>query len=105
MKLTQHEKNQRLAERAGVIKSPTPPYHLVDAEEAWPETPSYFTDLNEVHELEMRLGNSTNPTSALWWQYITTLTKICGDVPAIFATAAQRADALGLTLGLWKEGE
>lgn len=104
--LTIEQKTQRLAEWAR-WKSKRD-YNSCEAcgQVVWfdTETPSYFTDLNAVHELEMRLGNSEHPTQTLWFQYINWLIKICGDVPAIFATAAQRAEALGITLGLWKEG-
>lgn len=109
--MTQQEKNQRMCERAGWVKFFEPGDEEGTGRWVWHKgnknvrrLPNLFESLDAVHEVEMHLGNSANPTAALWWQYIETLTKICGNVPAIFATAAQRAEALYQTL-FGKEGE
>ena len=67
--------------------------------------PNYFSDLNAMHEAEKVLGEKkirsyafilaqvldTSPTVDLDDQFLN-----------IHATAAQRAEAFGLTLNLWK---
>jgi hypothetical protein len=69
------------------------------------EIPDYFNDLNAVHELEKVL------TDEQWLEYREELrTAILGGIRLVsqwckadlHATAAQRAEALGLTLNLWK---
>jgi hypothetical protein len=63
--------------------------------------PDYFSDLNEVHELEKIL------TLSQFWSYADRLNAMVdgskGKDSYISATAAQRAEALGLTLNLWKQ--
>lgn len=68
----------------------------------------YFNDLNAMHEAEKII------TDNQWPEYRDCLRTISlGPVRMvsewckadIHATAAQRAEALGQTLGLWKEGE
>ena len=61
--------------------------------------PNYFTSLDAVAQLERKAWEHEKA-------YIRKLVDI-KQTPedAIFATAAQRAEALGITLGLWKEGE
>lgn len=77
--------------------------------------PDYFNDLNACHEMEKVL------TRGQWYDYGWRLSEmIHGNDEDRFndmdnlgyrfgeiahATAAQRAEAFGLTLGLWKEGE
>jgi hypothetical protein len=69
--------------------------------ESWVEViPDYFYDLNAVHELEKIL------TLSQFWSYADRLNAMVdgskGKDSYISATAAQRAEALGLTLKLWK---
>jgi hypothetical protein len=68
--------------------------------------PDYFTDLNAVHELEKVL------TDEQWLEYREELrTAILGGIRLVsqwckadlHATAAQRCEALGITLNLWKQ--
>jgi hypothetical protein len=109
--MTQEEKRIKLAEAAGWIeisdwkaagingKHPTEP---------WVEViPDYFNDLNAVHELEKSLSDGQYD---IFEQELARVAGfICHDewpVPSglrkvISATAAQRAEALGLTLNLW----
>lgn len=71
--------------------------------------PNYFSDLNAVHELE-RIIDKLCKEGDYWFH----LRELC-DFPdaesdwdkvdfftAVHATAAQRAEAIGLTLGLWE---
>ena len=60
----------------------------------------YCNDLNAMHEAEEML------TPLQWFDYSALLTKIVGPKDQeyylnIHATAAQRAEAFGLTLNLW----
>jgi hypothetical protein len=68
--------------------------------------PSYTTDLNAMHEAEKVLsrGEHYNQTGG-FGRYKTALAEVCDEQHPIDATAAQRAEAFGLTLGLWKHGE
>lgn len=69
------------------------------------ELPSYFSDLNAIHAAE-KAGLVTERQIET---YLEALTDGCGgDTPigvasftAYFASAAQRAEAFGKTLGLW----
>jgi hypothetical protein len=77
--------------------------------EAWRPLPDYFSDLNATHKAEKVIVD--------WVAYRINLSRvvgigcapdldICDDIKSFLsATAAQRAEAFGLTLGLWKEGE
>ena len=62
------------------------------------ELPNYFGDLNACHEMEKRLS---------WIQGNEYNENLCDILPPdqhiYHATAAQRAEAFGLTLGLWKK--
>ena len=66
-----------------------------------PNVPSYLSDLNAMHEAEKVL------TDDQLWMYRRKLSCLFADhtddgyLKAIFATAAQRAEAFGLTLNLW----
>jgi hypothetical protein len=80
------------------VKSEVEPYNDLFA------CPDYFNDLNAVHELEKVLNEER------WPQYREELrTVVLGEIQFglewckadIHATAAQRAEALGLTLNLW----
>jgi len=115
--MTQEEKRIKLAEAGGwlVTDRGHNGYKLQGSRHGWKqgfkpeEPPNYFHDLNEVHELEKvlnagqiitylrKLYRYTKPAKvgANPWEII------CVRV-AIHATAAQRAEAIGLTLGLWK---
>lgn len=55
--------------------------------------PDYFNDLNAMHEAEKFVKN-------VWGKYVKILNSFTD--PAC-ATAANRAEAFGLTLGLWTE--
>lgn len=67
---------------------------------AWvSDTPDYLNDLNAMHEAEKALGDVHSITSC---EYDDWLTCITGNDQTWRATAAQRAEAFGLTLGLWK---
>jgi len=75
--------------------------------------PDYLSDLNAMHEAELELNRR-----AKWPQYIEvlhndvliwgklTMEQVAGNwdvhIDYIRATAAQRAEAFGLTLGLWQ---
>ena len=74
--------------------------------------PDYFADLNACHEMEKVIP--FDDTAQGHWGYIGHLVQITGAeflesykeaYVLAHATAAQRAEAFGLTLGLWKEGE
>lgn len=84
MKLTEQEKRIKLAESQGLT--------------SWEEArclPDYFSDLNAVHELEKVMRPPKQETWCLWEGYCRRIQ----DDP--HATAAQRAEALGLALNLW----
>ncbi len=69
----------------------------------WEQLPNYFSDLNAMHDATVAVIHVDAFTRR---RYYKTLDKITGDQwNTIDATAAQRAEAFGLTLGLWKEGE
>ena len=64
------------------------------------ELPDYLNDLNAMHEAEKML------TPLQWFDYSALLTKIVGPKDQeyylnLHATAAERAEAFGLTLQLW----
>jgi hypothetical protein len=70
--------------------------------------PDYFSDLNAVHELELKVFQD----SSIQLDYTRGLIHIIknssplgklffSDFDLVTATAAQRAEALGLTLNLW----
>ena len=98
MKLTEQEKRIKLAEAQGLT--------------GWEEArclPDYFNDLNAVQELQDKLTNDQQ------FEFVYHLNDVLELVPlsspasykevVLFdfanATAAQRSEALGLTLGLW----
>ena len=105
--MTQEQKRIKLAEAAGWS------HHTIDDHTYWwheennktlpPEDdgmrscPDYFNDLNAVHELEKVLLGDDIET---WLTYDKYLAE--GDTKFTWhVTAAQRAEALGLTLNLW----
>jgi hypothetical protein len=63
--------------------------------------PNYFSDLNAMHEVEKVLSDEQ---WEFYQHYLGRVAFVSG-VPlwrtALSATAAQRAEAFGLTLGLW----
>lgn len=105
--ITQHEKNQRIAEACGLYPRESDRFGLVD--QCGVEVPDYFNDLNAMHEAEkvlldreigssFRLAlhkNSDGPES----MFMTVEAAMC------HATATQRAEAFGLTLNLWEAGQ
>ncbi len=64
--------------------------------------PSYPTDLNAMHEAELRLNWNEQESSDLF-NYRCALHKLMGNDPSLwgFATAAQRAEAFLRTIGKW----
>lgn len=66
------------------------------------ELPDYFNDLNAMHGAEEHLGGVLG-------RYFDTVSNIVEDDTrmgwALTATAEQRAEAFGQTLGIWKAGE
>jgi hypothetical protein len=97
--MTQEEKQIKLAEAAGWrLFSPfknlwAPPKHVVEYEcDAYP-LPDCFNDLNAVHEFEKTLTDEE--------AYEAELIRVCQATPIWHATAAQRCEAIGLTLKLW----
>jgi hypothetical protein len=98
MKLTEQEKRIKLAEAQGLT--------------GWEEArclPDYFSDLNAVQEIQDKLTNDQQ------FEFVYHLNDVLELVPlsspasyrevVLFAfanaTAAQRSEALGLTLNLW----
>lgn len=67
--------------------------------DSWCEVPDYFNSLDACHQMEKVLRCPNQKTWDLWEEYCRKLE----DDP--HATASQRAEAFGLTLGLWKGGE
>lgn len=121
MKLTRNEKNEHIAKACGWKMSAHGWWShdtLPDNGGAMDEPPDYFNDLNACHEMERVVliapfSGPENDTASgserlciqlesyeenLYNQYI-------GMGSRWHYTAAQRAEAFGLTLNLWKEGE
>lgn len=119
MKLTQEEKRIKIAEACGfkVTKSPAGDYYYnpesllcQDGRVLWDseELPNYFNDLNAMHTLEKDMQ------SIIQERYAKKLRVIISEIELddynenwhpMTASSAQRAEAFGQTLGLWKEGE
>jgi hypothetical protein len=107
--MTQEEKRIKLAESGGWKKLKgvsdsgwplllTPPKN--PNTEGYLETiPNYFTDLNAVHELEKRMPSKH---WTRYCQYLADFGRGSVRFVSVHATAAQRCEALGLTLGLWE---
>jgi len=100
MKLTKQEKRIKLAEADGwkvhpkdrfIVIPPNSPHSV----QPLSTIPDYFNDLNAVHQLEKVLRPPKQETWCLWEGYCRRIE----DDP--HATAAQRAEAIGLTLKLW----
>jgi len=117
--MTQEEKRIKLAEatgwkRAGLINEWLRPSraHIPQFHSSWvglDALPDYFNDLNAVHELELKVFQD----SSIQLDYSRSLIRIIknssplgkqffSDFDLVTATAAQRAEALGLTLSLWE---
>ncbi len=60
--------------------------------------PDYTRDLNAMHEAEVRLVNQFTLEHEQFWRYLQHV-----QPHSIFATAAQRAEALLRTLNLWRD--
>ncbi len=59
--------------------------------------PNYFHDLNDMHQAEKQLKGDN------WIAYVKLIAKACEEFKGVsHATAAQRAEAFGITLELWK---
>lgn len=79
----------------------------------WAVVPDYFYSLDACHEMEkhnLRITANDNVMQrdekfVRWDNYVEQLSKKMGRDDMAHATAAQRAEAFGLTMGLWKEGE
>lgn len=122
--MTQEEKRIKLAEAAGW--TPTPWGAWTQARSGIPSTecpshaelPDYFNDLNAVHELEKELTKDQQSTFAYKLNMLHPTADITYPDPdmsgyrkelfaeafdLMHATAAQRAEAIGLTLNLWKQ--
>ncbi len=109
MKLTQEEKRIKLAEAAGWDESPSGKWSnngFILPDPLNP--PDYFNDLNAVHELELKVFLD----SSIQLDYARSLIRIIknssplgkrffSDFDLVTATAAQRAEAIGLIFNLW----
>jgi hypothetical protein len=115
--MTQEQKRILIAEACGwkLIHLPAetddPLYQDVPATDVWQtpqgvfvrfDPPNHFTSLDTMHEAERTMTNNQR------YNYAACLHKIMKTyhpIELIFADAPTRAEAFGLTLGLWKEGE
>lgn len=124
--MTQEEKNVLICEQLGWKFSPLQQAEFSLADRAagcmcwtkpgndpWQteQLPNYFSDLNAMrealaslptnHDYEDHLASvlDVGDASTYWWEDASYRFKMLN------ATAAQRAEAFGLTLGLWKEGD
>ena len=109
--MTTEEKRIKIAEACG-LKTIRRDYHwrigdhLVHGNGTI--VPAYFNDLNAMHEAEKSLDSEQRGdyANALCWACHPVKGEPWTAVSrAFFATAAQRAEAFGLTMGLWKEGD
>lgn len=118
--LTQEDKRIKLAEAGGwKRKSVDLEYPLSRPEGRWEkgeltvfhfgQLPDYFNDLNAVHLLELKVFQD----SSIQLDYSRSLISLIknssplskqffSDFDLVTATAAQRAEVIGLTLGLWE---
>lgn len=72
---------------------------------SWAGVPDYFRDLNAMHEVEMSLNDEQRKTMRGQMgeaERATGKEKLTG---IVHATAAQRAEAFGLTLKLWNNND
>jgi len=106
--MTQEEKRIRIAEACGWKRHPLgmnphfwihfPSEKQCRHDEALPD---YFNDLNAMHEAEKVLTVDQLIEQAEWLGASSNEMPIKSWVVLLRATAAQRAEAFGLTLGLW----
>lgn len=107
--LTKEEKRILIAESCGwrdILKSAAQHQHPMakKGDGDWVILPDYFTDLNDCHEMEKAIPRNLHGKYAH---------KLClrigdellheyeGDFNLLSATASQRAETFGLTMGLW----
>jgi len=119
--MTQEQKRIKIAEACGwtweLRNHPAPCWHkenfYVNAplfyeprrkEDYYHDLPDYLNDLDAMHEAEKVLSHDQQ---RLHMDHMMNEDSVVGDMlrQICYATAAQRAEAFGLTLGLWKEGE
>lgn len=113
--MTREEKRIKIAEACGwrqvqgsdgdYINGPSPTYHWTNgvdwADESGEDLPDYFGSLDAIHQAEKCLPERTERGP---WRM--RLEDICGTMKGMLhATAEQRAEAFGISLNLWKEGE
>ena len=117
--MTQEQKRIKIAEKAGWRFHPLTEHLYSEQEKAeaimcwvrpgndpWQmdRVPDYFNDLNAMHDAEKSLLNGFEDepeSSEPWSDYLTNLILACPAHLSYHATAAQRAEAFGLTLNLW----
>lgn len=99
--MTQEEKRIKIAEACGwkSIERLRTGWHGWHEQGPLEELPDYLYDLNAMHEAEKVICGDDFSAPG-WLRYLCTLDKVINQRRA-HATAAQRAEALGLTLGLW----
>ena len=120
MQMTQEQKRIKLAEAGGWKKLKgfsdsgwpllrTPP-EKPNKEGYLEAIPDYLNDLNAVHELELKVFQDSSfqlDYSRSLIRIIKNLSPLCKqfftDFDLVTATAAQRCEALGLTLKLWEQ--
>jgi hypothetical protein len=96
--MTQDEKRVKIAEACGITA------YLHDL-------PNYFNDLNAVHKLEQQTWSKEwNLRDDFCDHLALIIDPVHGyrglkAIDALQATASQRAEALGLTLNMWRVGE
>ena len=109
---TQEEKRILIAEACGWKKNAPCVDENEESQLAWSSPsgrwplgrsylPNYFDDLNDCHDMEAYLGAQDVES------YIIELERIVGNGAhpchnPMFANSAQRAEAFGITMGLWK---
>lgn len=117
-KLTQEEKRVLIAQARGYKEFPfrfnnEQKVWALNQEQAdsltlgvftWSLTPDYFRDLKACHEMEESLNEGQREVFADNIIQMFPSDKTNG-FSWIHATASQRAEAFGLTLGLWEEGQ
>jgi len=107
--MTQEEKRIKLAEAGGwkvhpkyrfIVIPPNSPHSV----QPLSTIPDYFSDLNAVHELEKVLTEEQRRSYCdFTYDIACRIQKETGKWNWISLPAAQRAEALGLTLNLWKQ--